>query len=110
MATPDVAGRRFWRDVLAAGGGTSVPRWTPDPVPGAARYTAWLPRDLAASVRLLAADLGVPESAVLLAAHAKVLAALSGDQEIVTGYATARRTLPCRLTTEPATWRALIAA
>ncbi|HEX3649227.1 MAG TPA: AMP-binding protein, partial [Pseudonocardiaceae bacterium] len=106
MATPDVAGRGFWHDVLAAGGGTSVPRWAPDPVPGVAGRTDPVPAGLTASVRRLAAELGVPVSAVLLAAHAKVLAALSGDEEIVTGYGR----LPCRLTTGHPTWRALVTA
>ena len=55
-------------------------------------------------------ELAVPLSSVLLAAHAKVLAALSGEREVVTGYVagTGGRPLPCRLTTEPGSWRALL--
>ena len=64
-----------------------------------------------AALRRLADELAVPLSAVLLAAHAKVLAALSGEREVATGYVAAarrRQPLPCRLTTEPDSWRALL--
>ena len=42
-----------------------------------------------AALRRLADELAVPLSSVLLAAHAKVLAALSGEREVVTGYVAA---------------------
>ena len=63
-----------------------------------------------AASRRLADELAIPYSSVLLAAHAKVLAALSGEPEVVTGYvATASgRPLPCRLSTESDSWRALL--
>jgi amino acid adenylation domain-containing protein len=108
MGTPEGADRRFWRDVLGEGGGTSIPRWAPDPVPGVAEHEAPMPADLAELVELLAAELAVPASSVLLAAHAKVLAALCGDQEVVTGYLTGLRVLPCRLATDAPTWRELV--
>ncbi len=55
---------------------------------------------------------GQPLSSVLLAAHAKVLAALSGEREVATGYVGRQggQPLPCRLTTEPDSWRALLLA
>ena len=42
----------------------------------------------------------LPLSSLLLAAHAKVLAALAGEREVATGYVPAAgdRPLPCRLT------------
>ena len=40
-----------------------------------------------AALRRLAEELGLSLGSVLLAAHAKVLAALSGEREVVTGYA-----------------------
>ena len=47
--------------------------------------------------------------AVLLAAHAVVLAALAGERGVVTGYvAPGGRVLPCRLTTEPGPWRGVV--
>src|SRR5206468_12340390 len=51
-----------------------------------------------------------PFSSVLLTAHAKVLGALSGEREVSTGYAAmeGRSPLPCRMTTEPHSWRAML--
>jgi amino acid adenylation domain-containing protein len=90
------AGQEYWRKVLVAGGSTVIPRWTLDPVPGVAEYTAALPGQ------------GV-SSDVLLAVHAVVLAALSGERDVVAGYAVpGGRVLPCRLTTEPGPWRGVV--
>jgi amino acid adenylation domain-containing protein len=62
-----------------------------------------------AASRRLANDMAVPLSSVLLAAHAKVLGALSGERELCTGYAVAAGPpLPCRLSIEPDSWRALV--
>lgn len=112
MSPPTGAGREFWRSVLAAGGATAIPRWTGHPVPGVAGHEAVLPGDLVSALRRLADELAVPLSSVLLAAHAKVLAALSGEREIVTGYVATdgARPLPCQLTTAYGSWRALLLA
>ena len=107
---PTDPARQFWRAVLADGGLTAIPRWTLEPAPGIAGHEVPVPEDHLASARRLAADLGVTLEPVLLAAHAKVLAALSGETEVMTGYVPGGdgRPLPCRLTTGPATWRALV--
>src|SRR5439155_10446560 len=65
-----------------------------------------------AALRRLADELAVPLSSVLLTAHAKVLGALSGEREVATGYAAVegRRPLPCRMTTEPHSWRGVLLA
>src|SRR5918995_2602845 len=89
---------------------TTIPRWTLAPVAGEAVHDAAVPPAVAAGLRRLADDASVPITAVLLAAHAKVLAALSGESEVVTGYVRGGRTLPCPLTTAPATWRELVVA
>ncbi len=104
------ADREFKGGVPTAGGFTTVPRWTREPVAGVAEYEAAVPTEVANVVRELARQLGVPSSAVLLAAHAKVLAALSGEQEVVTGYVAGARggPQPCRLTVAPRSWRALV--
>ncbi|MEV7127401.1 amino acid adenylation domain-containing protein [Streptomyces sp. NPDC093260] len=103
------ADRDFWTDVLTAGGFTAVPRWTRRPVPGVAEHGEPVPDEVARAVRALAVELGVPVSAVLLAAHAKVLAALSGEQDVVTGHTGGDGApLPCRLTLAPPTWRGLV--
>jgi amino acid adenylation domain-containing protein len=128
------AARRYWRDVLEAGGFTAIPRWTRGIAPGAgialgvgiapgigaapgvgiapgvAGHEAIVPGDLTATLRQRGAELGVPLSSVLLAAHARVIGALSGEPDIVTGYlATPRgRPLPCRLAADSSSWRTLL--
>ncbi|MGW8951938.1 non-ribosomal peptide synthetase [Streptomyces sp. NPDC055709] len=102
-------GHEFWRGVLTAGGLTPIPRWTLDPVPGIAEHDATISDGDVAALRRLAGELTVPLSSVLLAAHAKVLAALSGERDVVTGYvAGSGSPLPCRLTTAADSWRALL--
>src|SRR5207253_10703304 len=73
---------------------------------------ARIPDELVAAGRRLADELAVPLSSVLLTAHAKVLGALSGEREVATGYAAVegRRPLPCRMTTEPHSWRGVLLA
>ena len=106
------ASRGFWRGALVAGGFTAIPRWSLDATIGTAEYEAKIPDDLVVAVRRLVDELGVSVSSVLLAAHAKVLAALSGEREVATGYVGRQggQPLPCRLTTEPDSWRALLLA
>src|SRR3989454_3761384 len=103
-------GREFWRGVLLAGGFTALPRWALEPVPGVGEHEARIPDELVAALRRLADELAVPLSSVLLTAHAKVLGALSGEREVSTGYAAVegRPPLPCRMTTEPHSWRAML--
>ncbi|GAA3378253.1 amino acid adenylation domain-containing protein [Streptomyces sannanensis] len=110
MGTHMEDGREFWRGVLVAGGFTTVPRWTLTPVTGVDEYRATVPDDVVEALGRLAADLTVPFGSILLAAHAKVLSALSGEHEVVTGYVAAEggRPLPCRLTTEPGSWQTLL--
>ncbi|MFG2602120.1 amino acid adenylation domain-containing protein [Streptomyces sp. NPDC048514] len=112
MGTRVEADREFWSRMLTAGSVTAVPRWAPEPVPGAAEHETPVPDDVADAVRTLVRRWGVPVSALLLAAHAKVLAALSGEREVVTGYTTGVRgePLPCRLAVPPESWRALVTA
>ena len=106
------ADREFWRGALFAGGFSAIPRWTLDPATGSAEHDAKISDDLVATLRRLANELAVPASSVLLAAHAKVLAALSGEREVATGYVGLQggRPLLCRLTTEPDSWRRLLLA
>ncbi|MEL5954080.1 amino acid adenylation domain-containing protein [Streptomyces sp. CLV115] len=110
METQVKADREFWRDVLAAGGITEIPRWTLNPVKGVGEHEVPVPDDVVAALGRLAEDLAVPLDSVLLAAHAKVLAALSGEHEVTTGHAGARsgRPLLCRLTTGSGSWRTLL--
>jgi amino acid adenylation domain-containing protein len=102
--------REFWHGVLTGGGFAPIPRWTLDPVPGVAACEAAVPRDLLPALRQRAAEVGVPLSSVLLAAHGAVMAAVSGEPEVVTGYLAGIRgvPLPCRLATAPGSWRAAL--
>ena len=106
------ADREFWRSALVAGGFSAIPRWTRDPAAGTAEHEAKMPDDLMATLRRLADELSVTVSSVLLAAHAKVVATLSGEPEVATGYVGQQGGQPllCRLTTEPDSWRALLLA
>src|ERR671914_1329125 len=89
---------------------TSIPRWTLDPVAGIAEHETTISGELVDALHQVADDAVVPFSAVLLAAHAKVLAAVSGDSEVATGHVALEigRTPACRLTVEPGSWRALL--
>ena len=77
--------RAFWREVLLAGGSTTVPRWAPEPLPGTAEVEVPLTDATVVALRRLADRLAVPLGSVLLAAHAPVLAALAGEPDVVTG-------------------------
>ncbi|MCU1626855.1 MAG: non-ribosomal peptide synthetase [Pseudonocardia sp.] len=104
---PTATGREYWGAVLTAGGRTAIPRWTLDPAPGVAGYETTVPADLAAVVAGPAG--GLPLSTTLLAAHAKVLAALSGEGDVVMGLVVGGRPLPLRLTVAAGSWRELLA-
>ncbi|WP_037356716.1 non-ribosomal peptide synthetase [Amycolatopsis orientalis] len=110
MRTGLGAVREHWREALTVGGRTSVPRWTLEAGSGIGDHETPVPRGSAAALRQLAGQLRVPLSSVLLAAHAKVLAALSGETEVCTGWVAepGGAPLPCRLGTGAATWRELI--
>jgi amino acid adenylation domain-containing protein len=77
---------------------------------GMGQHEVRLPGELVAPLRRLADELAVPFSSVLLTAHAKVLSVLSGEREVTTGYAAmkSRSPLPCLMSTEPASWRAML--
>jgi amino acid adenylation domain-containing protein len=110
MGTQAQADREFWRNVLIAGGFTEIPRWTLDPVKGVGEHETPVPDDVAAALGRLAEDLAMPLAPVLLAAHAKVMASLSGEHEITTGYVSTQGGGPllCRLTTGTGPWRTLL--
>ncbi len=104
--------REAWRGLVDGGGFAPLPRWTLEPRPGVAEHVAPIPPDELVSLGRLCGELGLPVSSVFLAAHATVLAALSGEGEVVTGYAAGAGLppVPVRLSTEPVSWRALVQA
>jgi amino acid adenylation domain-containing protein len=110
MTTATDTSHEFWRQVLLAGGSTSIPRWTLEPRPGIARHATMLPGSLVATLRRRATEMQVPLRSVLLGVHARVLAELSGEADVVTRYLAGNleRPLPCRLSTDARSWRALV--
>ncbi len=104
------AERAFWHEVLLAGGSTTVPRWAAEPGPGTAEVEVPLPDATVVALRRLADRLAVPLGSVLLAAHARVLSALTGETDVVTGYVAGDggAPLPCRLSVDAGSWRALV--
>ncbi|MER0485011.1 amino acid adenylation domain-containing protein [Streptomyces sp. Edi2] len=110
MATPLTNDVDFRRDEPAAGGFATVPRWTRTPVPGTAAHESVIPGYLLPALERWAQEWGVTLHSVLLAAHAKVLGALSGERTVATGYVAVAggNPLPCRLTTAAASWRTLV--
>src|SRR5262245_2316242 len=108
--TASTAHREFWRRALLAGGYTALPRWTLEPVRGSDVCEVGIRDDLVAALLWLATSLGVSLRSVLLAAHARVLATLSGESEVATGYVARKGSspLPFRITVEPGSWRTLL--
>jgi amino acid adenylation domain-containing protein len=110
MGASVAAGREFWRGVLLGGAFTAIPRWAREPAAGVLEHEVAIPGDLVAALRRRAEEAAVSLGSVLLAGHAKVLAALSGDREVGTGYVPVEggRVVPCRLSTEPESWLMLL--
>ncbi|MGX5181504.1 hypothetical protein ACWKT5_01455 [Streptomyces avermitilis] len=88
------ADRDFWRGELVAGGFTATPRWTLHPVAGVVDHEAPIPEDVVGPWYRPAEDLAVPLGPAPSAAHARVLAALSGEREAVSGGHYVLRTRP----------------
>ncbi|MGW1805423.1 non-ribosomal peptide synthetase [Streptomyces sp. NPDC002078] len=112
MGTRVEADQEFWSRALTAGSGTTVPRWVREPVPGAAEHEMAVPDEVTEAVRELVRLRGLPVSALMLAAHLKVLAVLSAELDVVTGYTTGLRgePLPCRAAVPLGSWQALLSA
>ncbi|MFJ4970618.1 amino acid adenylation domain-containing protein [Streptomyces sp. NPDC088755] len=89
---------------------TTVPRWTRHPVPGTAEHRSTVPEEVMAGLGTLAERADTPAGIMLLAAHAKVLAALTGQDEVTAGYVATPGARPAalRLTTGPGSWRTLL--
>ncbi len=118
---PGAVERAFWQRVLTGGGHTPLPRWptAPDGRDGTATLRVAVPAGTATSMRDLAGSLGTMLDAVLLGAFAKVLAALTGDPAVVTGYLPVNHSgegpgaglpaLPCPVAASDGSWSDLVA-
>src|ERR1700722_11365190 len=110
MNALDLTSRGNRREVVDAEGFTAIPRWAVNHVVGVAEHTEIISDDLVATLRGLADEISLSLGSVLLTAHAKVLAALSGEMRVLTGYVAVEggRPLPCWLSTKPDSWRSLL--
>src|ERR1019366_4704125 len=110
MNALDQTSREYWREVLVGGGFTAIPRWAVNPAMGVAEHEEMISDDLVATLHRLADEMSLSLGSVLLTAHAKVLAALSGEMGVLTGYVAIAggQPLPCQLTTKPDSWRSLL--
>ncbi|MGP4047150.1 amino acid adenylation domain-containing protein [Streptomyces sp. 2A115] len=86
LASPE--SKQFWQDVLAQGAAEPLPRWDAPATQGEGvlMHPVPLPEGLSDQLRELASALAVPVKNVLMAAHVKVIAALTGQDEVLTGY------------------------
>ncbi|MEX5295308.1 amino acid adenylation domain-containing protein [Kocuria sp. CPCC 205268] len=87
---------------------TRIPRWTQDPRTGQEQVEVTVPEDLRSAVQTLARDWEATPGAIWLAAHARVLQALSGETEVTTGCRDAADTWPCDLDLGRRSWRDLV--
>jgi len=89
---------------------TAIPRWTQDRRPGQGRVEVAVPEGLRQAVRALSRTLDAAPASIWLAAHARVLQALSGETAVTTGCRDASGTWPCELDPGLGSWRALVSA
>ncbi|AUI52501.1 non-ribosomal peptide synthetase [Arthrobacter crystallopoietes] len=97
------------RLALPAAAPTTIPRWTRHPQAGQERVEVAVPEDLRTSVRLTARALETTPGSLWLAAHARVLHALSGETEIAIGCVDSAGTWRCDLVLSHVSWRSLVA-
>src|SRR5262245_52187494 len=87
-----------------------IPRWTLAPVAGFATREDKIAAALEAVLRRRAQEWDVPVPTLVLTAHAKVLAALSGERDVTSGYGVHGAPSRCRLVIDAGSWRDLVRA
>jgi len=87
---------------------SAIPRWTSDPRNGTGEHVAAVPDSLSEAADRLA----VPRHVLVLAAHAKVLAMLTGENSVSAGHARGdgAEIVHFGLTVVPGSWRDLVSA
>ncbi|MEU7384912.1 amino acid adenylation domain-containing protein [Streptomyces sp. NPDC042207] len=80
--------REFWHDVLAGHPGAWLPRYPSDGGSRWAEATVVLPPDQEARLREVARHTGHPLKYLMLAAHLRVLALVTGEPDVLTGVFT----------------------
>lgn len=89
---------------------TAIPRWTQERQPGQGRIEVAVPEDLRQAVLILSRTLDATPASIWMAAHARVLQALSGETEVTTGCKDASGTWPWELNLGPGSWHALVSS
>ena len=88
-ARSSAASAEHWRDVLAGHPGTKLPRYRADPAgPRWTETTAVVPAEQEAGLRAVARRAGCGFKHLMLAAHLRTLALLTGEDDVVTGVFT----------------------
>ena len=118
--------RLYWASHLQGALFTRLPRWTPEresQTLSVIFHDVDIPPRLSDRIVALADRLAVPVKTLLMTAHLKVLSALSGDRDVMTGYEHSGRpevedateavglflnTVPFRVMVEPCTWEQLV--
>ena len=102
----------YWRDALMSGGLTPLPRWTFDSDDAEATVVVALPSGLIDRLDELARQHATTADVLLLAAHARVVASLTGETDAVVGYAPPgwSAALPGRMMLEDASWDGVVDA
>jgi amino acid adenylation domain-containing protein len=98
------------RTASAGASPTVIPRWTRERRPGQGRIEVAVPEDLRQTVETVSQMLDATPSSIWMAAHARVLQALSGETEVVTGWKDASGTWACELDLGRGSWRALVSS
>ncbi|MBD1543534.1 non-ribosomal peptide synthetase [Arthrobacter sp. IA7] len=98
------------RSAPAGAARTVIPRWARERRPGQGRIEVAVPQDLRQGVRTLSRMLDATPESIWMAAHARVLQALSGETEVTTGCKDASGTWPCELDLELGSWHALVSS
>lgn len=106
----------FWRDVLTGSRFTPLPGWCAEAPPQdrVAERRTLLSLGTSAALLDLAGSSAVPLDALLVTAVARVLATVTGDATVVTGYlphsdpGTDAEPLPCPVYAGEGTWRELL--
>ncbi|MER6993997.1 non-ribosomal peptide synthetase [Saccharopolyspora hirsuta] len=101
--------REFWAAVVERRG-TPLPRWA-DRGPATGDTGVHEVQLAPGAARGAARALGVPVEVALLTAHVKVIAAVTGEPQVLTGYRPEQVVLPCSVAlSDEDSWRALASA
>jgi amino acid adenylation domain-containing protein len=106
--TGQVSGPASDRSARPGAAPTEIPRWTRNARAGQEQVEVAVTEDLRTAVGDVARALEVAPGAIWLAAHARVLQALSGESEVTVGCVGMEGTWRCTVDLDQPSWRALV--